>query len=260
MWKARILLALGFALTCSAAQAQRVGQRLVIQPPIKPIYGVQVARPDEPLLVQTARSEQNARLLAPVRTTIRRAMSANQVDIAEGSILHGASIDGAIFCSPLKGNVGACLEDTDNDGRFDVVYDAAMDVLYWNYLAFHTDGNVSPAVFSRPQRLASPVPYVLADPGQALTAPVEVFLWSNHRSGASGRSTKAELQVYLGTPRMRAMRANSGPFKIEPVAGGHASVLGAEIDILGFDAGGAVQYRVRQPIPPGPDQLSVAPF
>lgn len=260
MWKARILIALGFALTCSAAQAQRVGQRLVIQPPINPAYGVQIARPDAPLLIQTARSEQHARLLAPVRTTIKRAMSANQVDIAEGSILHGASMDGAIFCSPLKGNVGACLEDTDNDGRFDVIYDAAMDVLYWNYLAFHADGNVSPGVFSRPQRLASPVPYVLADTGQALTAPVEVFLWSNHRPGSPERSAKAELQVYLGTPKARAMRANSGPFKVEPLSGGRASVLGAEIDILGFDADGAVQYRVRRPIPVGPDQVSVTPF
>lgn len=260
MWKTGGALGLAVALCATGVQAQSVGQQFVIEPPSVPFGGEQVAARNEPLLVQMARSERHLRLLAPVQTQIKRAWRSDAVYFPAHAVLHSASVDGELFCGVMETYSSACFEDTDHDGRLDVIYDAVITPGSWNYLAFHKDGQVTPGTYTAPQRLSPPVPYVLTGDAEALTSPLKIYLSSNYSSSSPDRIVRVELEALLGPKRSGAMRASSRPYKMDPKVGVRTSVYGAVIDVLGFTPEGGVRYRVMRPISSAPTQFSISPF
>lgn len=240
-------------VTAGSASAQSVGQRFIIDPPSIQLSANQVAARDQPLLVQVARSEKHVKLTGALQLDLKRTWTTGRIDLPVGTILHSASLDGEIFCTPLRSSKGACFEDVDHDGRFDVVYNAAMGGVSWNYIAFHANGSVTPGLFSVPQRLPSSVPYDGAT--DAITRPLNVYLRTGWAQRAPDQRVKAELEVLFGS-----MRATSRGFTIDPKSGGVGSILGAVIEVSGFDSDGAVRYRVVEPIRLSHEQFSVSPF
>lgn len=260
VWRRRGAIALVAALCATgSAHAQRVGQRIVIEPPIDPIGDVQVVDRHKPILTQVARSDRHVKLQAPVRESYKHLLVNNVVDLPVGAILHSASYEGDVFCAPFETVFSACLEDTDQDGRFDVIYEAALSATAWTYLAFHTDRRISTAYYSSVRRLP-PVAYVEAAPNEALTSFVDVVLYDNYSAKAPQRRVKVTLNAFIGGVKYTSMRADSGPIRMDADGGGYGGVLGSAFQILGFEPDGGVRYRVLRPIDSAPAQFNITPF
>jgi hypothetical protein len=261
MWKAASAFVLIWVIGPCAAYGQQVGQRLIIEPPAGPIGSDQVAGPDDPLLVQMVRSEKHVKLQAPLQAKVRRLWSAEQVNLPAGAILHAASLDGAVFCSPIKADSGVCVEDTDQDGSFDVSYSAFTDdPMQWNYFAFHADGDFSLGFYRDPERLSSVIPYVEAEAGEVLRSSVKVVMSTNFKRKSPDRPVKIEPQIFTGTKKDRGPSAKAPSVTMDPHVGGSVSILNALFEIQGVEPDGSIHYRVIRPIPSTPGQFGVWPF
>ena len=252
-------IVLATLLGATPALAQRVGQKMVVEPPVEAVGEVRTAGRDQPLLTQMVRSDRHVEILTPVSTVYDHMLGANRVNIPSGTILHSASRDGDFFCAPLQAIYSACLEDTDADGRFDVVYEASIATSSWTYMAFSGDGEITMAVYSSARRLP-PTPYRDVGPDKALRAPVKVFISSNYSSRDPSRVVKATLSLYVGKTRHRSLTAHTNTVAVAQRNSVPVSILDATLELQGFEPDGAVRYKVIAPIPSNPEQFSISPF
>ncbi|MBX7249480.1 MAG: hypothetical protein K1X35_10615 [Caulobacteraceae bacterium] len=248
-----VVLAAALALGAESASAQswtKESSPLAIHAIAAP-EGEQVARKDEPLLVQPMTSIRNVRLLAAAPTMM--AMSQNR-EYPAGTELYGIQApDGWIYCAAartwLLDPTTICYQDMDNDGAFDRVRDSGMPFGNVPLLAY---------AFGPHKLLNQPVRYEELPFGQGPSASY-VVRWAPVRDRAPygeperpiraigwGASIKVgERMLSLGEGPNVDLFTIQGPRETLPPI----MVMGAVIEPLGLTPEGALRYRVRRAIP-----------
>lgn len=248
------LAALILMATAGGASAQswtKESSPLVIHDVVAP-EGEQIARKDEPLLVQPMTSLRSVRISAPAPTLL--SLSSTK-EYPAGTALYGLQApDGWIYCAAAAGNwlieaQTICYQDMDQDGAFDRVRNSGVPFGGVPLLAY---------AFGEHKLLDRPVPYTAIPQaeGPAISYVVrwnpvrEKLVWGKptppvHSIGW-GASLKTGDQLFaLGSGSNIPILPNDR----RPGAFAPMHVLGAVIVPLGITEDGSLRYRVERAIP-----------
>ncbi|WP_372782387.1 hypothetical protein [Phenylobacterium sp.] len=214
---------------------------------------VQVAKPRQELLSQTAHVTRAARLDEDISLRGRLANGFAKKNLKQGQALFAAH-DGsdAVFCAPTSYNSWSggdfyCLYDTDGDGAFDRMGHGVVDIPGAPQLAgILEDGEVRGFVVVDDKALPHPVKYTPI-PAEEGPKTLVRFLWKATTSPATASAPASySVQVWSEIGGQAGRPVSAIP---DADGTGHVEYDGARFAILGLQADGSLRYRIEAPMP-----------
>lgn len=244
----------GLALSCAAgaAEAQSNVQRTWTT---FVIHGVsipdeeRVAAPGQPLLVQPVTATRAARLEAEAPSLLGMGSAKT---FPAGTRMFGVKVpDGWIYCAVAESTVKwlfadwtACYQDSDGDGKFEIVRDSGTPFNGIPLFVFQP---------GPPKKLPAPIPYT-AIPYQDGPR-VEIGLVWKPIVMKAGRDqppipvTQATITESIITPEKSEGVSRGKTVDITGAAPETVAVNGAVVTVLGMTPEGGLRYRVRRTMP-----------
>jgi len=230
--------------------------------PIKPVSNVFVIDPvgpaptgpitakrGKPLIKLEMRAPSAVRLDGDVDPAFAAPAAASDAfPLTAGRVLFGLAERPGTYCAPLTsrglGSAGPCLIDADGDGRFEAIMKAGFTSNGASAILLSSTGRAFGVNLGKPVPLPAPIPYSAQPYGIAQAAPVALVWQPAGKKNAEGRRPQVAFRFdasaeFTGTGVLSAptlVDFDGTPKKIQ--------VAGVTLELLGFDAEGALQARI----------------
>lgn len=203
----------------------------------------------KPLLKLEMRAPQAVRLDGDVDPASAAAAAvSDKFPLTAGRVLFGLEERAGTYCAPLTsrglGSAGPCLVDADNDGRFEAILKAGFTSNGASAILLSSTGRAFGVNFGKPVLLPAPIAYSVQPYGAAQAAPVALLWQPAGKKNAEGR--RPQLAFWFDAS---AEFTGTGVLSVSTVVDFDGTpktveVGGVTLELLGFDAEGALQARI----------------
>lgn len=245
----KIFLAAAIALFAGSAMAASSNQAMFILDADKPLpTGEQLSKNSWILFRLVARPTTAARLDEGVELEPTTSLGRKRKRVlAAGEVLAGIGSRPGLYCAPVEigilTGVAPCLEDTDDDGRFDQSRTGSIDASVGEGLATSMKGGIMPVAFGVPSPLPTPIAYRKAAYSDATPHKVNVY-WSTTYKPRRATTGPKQVSLWLDAGAGGTI-VRTDPITITVGQGdGRVRIGGLTIRVLGFDAKGRLRYLV----------------